>query len=113
MSARFRPGDRVRVHLRYPPGHIRTPFYCRGHVGEIERVCGTFANPEQLAFGLDGKPGSTLYRVRFRQADMWPDYHGPADDHLEIEIYDHWLDPVDPPRYRSDDRASEGARHAP
>jgi hypothetical protein len=43
--AHFRPGDRVRVRAAYPPGHIRTPYYCRGHVGVIERLCGAFANP--------------------------------------------------------------------
>ena len=102
MSARLQAGDRVRVHERYPPGHIRTPVYCRGHQGVIERVCGDFRNPEQLAFGLDGRPGGTLYRVRFKQTDLWPDYAGPADDQVEIEIFDHWLDPVDPPHYRAE-----------
>ena len=37
-TARFRPGDRVRVRAAYPPGHVRTPYYCRGHVGVIERL---------------------------------------------------------------------------
>ena len=49
--AEFAPGDRVRVRADHPPGHIRTPFYLRGRVGEIERVLGAFANPEELAFG--------------------------------------------------------------
>ena len=31
VRRRFRPGDRVRVRKAYPLGHIRTPFYIRGH----------------------------------------------------------------------------------
>ena len=47
MSARFKPGDRVRVRRADPIGHIRTPAYVRGKTGEIERLCGEFANPEE------------------------------------------------------------------
>ena len=36
----FAPGDRVRVLHRFPPGHVRTPWYCRGKPGEVERICG-------------------------------------------------------------------------
>lgn len=72
-------------------GHMRAPRYCRGLTGEIERVCGVFGNPESLAYGGDGRPEQPLYRVRFRQADMWPGYSGPAGDSIEIEIYQHWL----------------------
>ena len=48
-AARFKAGDRVRVRAAYPPGHIRTPFYIRGHTGEVERLCGSYPNPEELA----------------------------------------------------------------
>ena len=92
--ARFKPGDRVTVRAAYPrKGHIRTPFYCRGKTGTIERVCGEFRNPEQLAFGVPAIR-QPLYRVRFAQNHVWPDYKGPAQDHVEIEIYEHWLDPA-------------------
>jgi len=92
--ARFRPGDRVRVRLARPPGHIRTPWYCRGHEGEVERLCGAFRNPEELAYGRSGLPRQPLYRVRFRQKDLWPDYAGPHQDTVEIELYQHWLEPA-------------------
>ena len=36
----------------------------------------------------------TLYRVRLHQRDIWPDYDGGADDDLEIEIFEHWLEPA-------------------
>lgn len=94
MSARFAPGDRVAVRRSDSPGHIRTPYYIRGCTGLIERVCGPFPNPEERAYGRAGLPARALYRVRFRQADVWPDYAGPPADHVEVEIYEHWLEPA-------------------
>ena len=58
MNARFAPGDRVAVRRSESPGHIRTPHYVRGRVGVVERVCGPFANPEELAYGRDGLPAA-------------------------------------------------------
>jgi nitrile hydratase len=31
--------------------------------------------------------------VRFRQKDVWPGYRGSRDDVIEIEIYQHWIEP--------------------
>lgn len=93
--ARFAAGDRVRVHKQFPPtppSHIRTPYYIRGLSGTIERVCGAFKNPEELAFGREGTPEVPLYRVRFNQKDVWPDYEGSDTDKIEIEIFEFWLD---------------------
>jgi hypothetical protein len=92
LAPRFRPGDRVRVRRASPPGHIRTPWYIRGHSGEVERLCGAFPNPEELAYSRDGLPAQPLYRVRFRQREIWPDYAGPERDTIEVEIYQHWLE---------------------
>ena len=94
MTRVYAPGDRVRVIKTHPPGHRRTPYYIRGKTGEIERVCGAFANPEELAYGFDGLPARMLYRVRFRQTDVWPDYRGPAADTVDVDIYEHWLLPA-------------------
>ena len=88
----FRPGDTVRVMEAYPLGHVRTPFYIRGKTGVIERYCGAFPNPEELAQMRDGLPPQPLYRVRFHQREVWPDYRGAPDDVLEVEIYQHWLE---------------------
>ncbi len=93
MSSRFAPGERVRVRQAHPPGHIRTPTYVRGKPGVVERICGVFANPEVLAFGRDGLPARTLYRVRFDQRTLWADYGGQAGDSVEVEIFEHWLEP--------------------
>ena len=99
MSARYAVGERVRVQDWDPPNaprkpHIRTPFYIRGKTGEIERICGEYRNPEALAYGEDGLPKQPLYRVRFDQTHVWPDYAGPPHDKVEIEIYEHWLEPA-------------------
>ena len=48
MTGKLAAGDRVRIVGMNPPGHRRTPFYIRGKDGVIERVCGEFANPEEL-----------------------------------------------------------------
>jgi nitrile hydratase len=49
-----------------------------------------------LALGRDGLPRRPLYRVRFPQHDVWPDYAGPGQDTVDIEIFEHWLEPADP-----------------
>jgi nitrile hydratase len=92
---RYAVGERVRVKRRFPPGHRRTPYYIRGKTGEIERICGAFPNPEELAYGFDGEPKKVLYRVRFAQKDVWPGYRGAERDLIEMEIFEHWLEPVD------------------
>ncbi len=92
MDRRFKPGDKVRVIQRSQPGHVRTPMYVRGKAGVIERVVGSFPNPETLAYGQSGLPYKILYRVNFMQKELWDDYEGKHDDSLEIEIYEHWLE---------------------
>lgn len=96
VAARFAVGDRVVVRATHPPGHVRTPWYTRGRVGVVERVCGAYANPEELAYGRDGLPARALYRVRFTQAELWPDDRGAATDSVDVELYEHWLDPAPP-----------------
>ena len=91
---RFKVGDRVLIKRAFPPGHRRTPHYIRGKVGVIERICGAFPNPEELAYGFDGEPAKVLYRVRFQQKRVWPDYRGAARDVIEMEIFEHWLVPA-------------------
>jgi|TARA_Y100000588_G_scaffold89841_1_gene96428 hypothetical protein len=91
----FSTGDRVRIKNSHPPGHRRTPFYVRGKEGIIERYCGEFKNPEELAYGFDGTPKRELYRVRLSQIELWDEYQGSSDDTLDLEIYDHWLEKVE------------------
>jgi len=94
MTRRLTAGDVVRVRRTNPPGHRRTPYYIRGKQGIIERSCGEFSNPEELGHGFDGLPKKQLYRVRFRQQDLWPDYDGGEGDTVDVDVYEHWLIPA-------------------
>ena len=86
--------DRVMVREAYPIGHVRTPYYIRGKHGVIERLCGAFPNPEELAYARSGQPAQPLYRVRFLQREVWPTYEGNPGDTVDIEIFQHWLEPA-------------------
>ena len=93
MIAIFNSGDTVQVRRGSPPGHIRTPFYVRGCKGRIEQIAGEYRNPEELAFGRFDAPKVPLYRVRFQQQDVRPNYHGNSGDTLDVEIFEFWLEP--------------------
>jgi nitrile hydratase len=91
---RFGPGDAVRVQARPVLGHCRTPWFLRGKTGVVVRVHGIFRNPEQLAYHRPGLPAQPLYKVRFRQRQVWDDYAGPPGDNIEVDVYEHWLEPA-------------------
>lgn len=90
----FAVGQRVRIADRTPPVHHRVPTYAKGQVGIVERVCGLHGEPEKFIRG-DGKPAQRIYRVRIPQTVLWEDYQGIDDDKLEIEIFEHWLEPAE------------------
>lgn len=104
-APRFRPGDPVRVNDRLALGHCRTPWYLRGKTGVIASVQGSFHDPEKLAYHKPGLPRQVLYKVRFRQSDLWSGYTGPYQDQLEADIYEHWLIGADA-EARSDSHAA-------
>ena len=93
----FEAGDRVKICSHWPPSppiHCRTPYYVRGCSGTIERYCGEFPDPEELAFGRKDVSRLSLYRVRFVQKDLWDNYTGSSKDQIEIEIYETWLEKI-------------------
>ena len=98
MTPRFGVGQRVRIATRDAPGHVRTPVYVRRHVGVVERVLPTFLDPEREAYGVNAGSAVRLYRVRIPQSTLWPDYRGAPDDVLELEVYEHWLEPAEEDR---------------
>ena len=95
--SRFATGDAVQVRRAYPPGHLRTPTFIRGKRGVVEALPGVYANPEELAYGRSGTPEQPLYRVRFWQSEVWPEYAGPGADSIFVDIYEHWLIPAGDP----------------
>lgn len=93
--ARYDVGRPVRVARREEAGHCRTPWYLRGRSGVIVARLGTYRDPVKLAYHRPGLPARPLYKVRFRQSEVWAGYVGDAGDHLEADIYEHWLEPLD------------------
>ncbi len=91
-GARFVPGDSVRVLDIEKEGHVRTPDYVKGKSGWVVETLGAFPNPESLAYGGDGLPEKPLYKIGFRQTDLWNDYDNSPEDILFVDIYEHWLE---------------------
>ncbi|MFI5011036.1 MAG: SH3-like domain-containing protein [Hyphomicrobiales bacterium] len=92
IAPEFKAGDAVMVRIAYPIGHVRTPRYIRGKPGIVERLCGIYGNPEELAYARSGRPRQPLYRVRFLQREVWPAYGGNAGDTVDVEIFQNWLE---------------------
>ena len=93
MMGKFPIGAPVRVRVAFPVGHNRTPGYIRGKRGVIERLCGEFRNPEELAYGRSGAL-EPMYRVRFALSEVWPAKDAAARDTIDVELYEHWLEPA-------------------
>jgi len=94
MNTRFRAGDTVVIDARPEPRHHRVPSYVKGHAGIVERICLPHPEPEKVAMADPDGTEVPVYRVRLRQTDLWPDYVGDAEDTLEIEMHEHWLQPA-------------------
>jgi nitrile hydratase subunit beta len=91
----FVKGQAVRIADRLTVGHTRVPSYVRGAQGTIERVLREFLIPEDDAFGRPDGRRLTLYRVRLAARDLWPQYRGATSDEVQLEIYEHWLEPIE------------------
>ena len=94
MSTTLAIGTQVRVRKATPPGHVRTPYFVRGKQGVICDIAGHYPNPEELAYGRDGLPDKTLYRVQFKQTELWDKYSGSPQDSTVVDIYEHWLEQI-------------------
>jgi nitrile hydratase subunit beta len=92
ITPEFKTGDPVVVRVAFPIGHVRTPYYIRGKPGVVERLCGIYSNPEELAYARLNRPKQPLYRVRFVQCEVWPQYSGNREDTVDVEIYQSWLE---------------------
>ena len=95
MNNRFQAGETLRVANGSPPGHLRTPAFVRGRTGVIIKHFGQFANPERLAYGLNGLPKINLYQVLFTMDETWRGNGKYAsNDSLTADIYETWLEPL-------------------
>ncbi len=94
ITPKFQPGDNVRIDNRQVLGHCRAPLFIRGRTGTVVTIHGTFHDPERLAYHQPGLPPQNLYKIRFKQTDLWLDYAGEPSDELEVDVYENWLLPA-------------------
>jgi hypothetical protein len=78
----YKVGQHVYVSAREHEGHHRTPGYAKGQTVTVERIHGSFPNPETRAYGTDGLPGQTLYFVSFAE----------GADRIYLDVFEHWLE---------------------
>jgi nitrile hydratase len=90
VTPRFHEGQAVRVQAWTPPGHVRTPFYTRGHRGRVIGLAAIHPNPQTLAYGRNGQPFEPVYRVRFPADELWPG--GRGDDAVVADLQESWLE---------------------
>ena len=88
----YRPGDSVKVVVRFPMGHYRVPLYLRGKTGTIERLVTPAIDNEEEGFGRNAGDKRFYYRIAFQMTEIWPDYAGPRHDNLRIEVFETWLE---------------------
>lgn len=96
MRRDLAPGTQVRIAHRSPAGHARVPGYVMGARGVVLSGYGPTDDPEARggAHGRRGEPRQ-VYRVRVPIDELWPGDDGGSRDALEIEIYNHWLTPLE------------------
>ena len=87
----FAVGEHVRVDARPHEGHHRTPGYLKDKMGRVERLHGSFTNPETRAYGTDGLPLVPLYLVSFAGQDVWPGCAA-GGDRIYVDVFEHWLE---------------------
>ena len=92
----FRPGARVRVAERNPIGHYRVPLYLRGKSGVVERLVQPAVDNEEEGFGRNAGMKRHYYRIAVPMTEIWRDYGGARQDHLYIEVFESWLETVQP-----------------
>jgi|SRR5258708_1276233 nitrile hydratase len=89
----FKAGDVVKISVRFPIGHFRTPNYIRGKRGRVEAVIKPPAiNNEDEGFGRNAGVKRHYYRIAIPLAEIWPKYAGSPNDGLRIEVFETWLE---------------------
>ncbi len=93
-AGRFAPGDEVRVAERAALGHCRTPWYLRGKTRRDRLDPRHLPRPRALAYHRPGLPAQVLYKVRFKQSEIWGRYDGPAKRPARGRHLRAWLEPA-------------------
>jgi hypothetical protein len=93
----FAPGDRVRVRDRRPIGHYRVPTYLRGKAALVESIfLPPQLNNEEEGFGRNAGGKRHYYRIGLPMTEIWPAYAGSPRDTLRIEVFESWLERLEP-----------------
>ncbi len=89
-TARFAPGDRVRMKDVEAPAHTRLPTYARGKVGVVERVHGRNVVPDLRAVGL-GEVWEHTYLVVFSAQQVFGERSEPGQE-LTLDVWERYID---------------------
>jgi nitrile hydratase subunit beta len=89
----FQEGEHIRVATRVPIGHYRVPTYLRGKRGVVAKILKpTAIDNEEEGYGRNAGMRGHYYSVLFPMAEIWSDYEGAAQDQLQIEVFETWLE---------------------
>lgn len=88
----FAVGDAVRVRNFPVLFYTRTPEYVRGAVGEIAAVAYESPAPEDETWDRADAVPEWFYVVRFAMSRLWDGYTGTAEDTLQTELPERWLE---------------------
>jgi len=89
----FSAGEAITVKKRFPIGHFRVPNFIRGRHGIVESVIDPAAvDNEEEGFGRNAGSKRHYYRIAIPMTELWPEYSGPPQDGLRIEVFETWLE---------------------
>lgn len=92
-TARFAPGDRVRVKDVEAPAHTRLPTYARGKLGVVERVHGRNVLPDVRAV-RGGEVWEHTYLVAFDAREVFGG-RAEAGQELTLDVWESYIEPVE------------------
>ena len=96
-AARFHAGERVRLVDRSPIGHYRVPTYLRNATGRVEAVIEPPGiDNEEEGYGRNAGERLHYYRIAVSMTSLWPGYAGSPRDGIRVEVFESWLEKVDP-----------------
>jgi nitrile hydratase subunit beta len=89
-TARFAPGDRVRVRRMRPAGHTCCPRYVRGASGVVERVHLADRLPDLAVYGKRPPP-EPVYAVAFSSEALWG-RSGEPPCTVSVDLWESYLE---------------------
>lgn len=92
-APKFKEGDRLRVKDLPDIFYNQTPGYLRGVVGTVTELAYESPAPEDEAWGHIDKV-EWFYALCFRHEDIWDDNSSDANDTIQAQISERWLEPA-------------------